>query len=58
MLEFIDKKITIYYASFVVLSIFLIGFISNNFISFVLGFNVFLAYIPLFLIWYLDSLLR
>ncbi|MFW5864495.1 MAG: DUF1361 domain-containing protein [Candidatus Izemoplasmataceae bacterium] len=48
-------KITLSFMVFVIISPFFMIF-SGNFLSFMLGFNVFLALIPLWLIWYIKHL--
>jgi len=56
MLKVINVKITLYYAVFALVSVIIITPITRHFLSFMLGFNVFLAYIPMFLIWYIMKL--
>jgi len=51
---FIRWNITIAFAVFVILSPFLMV-VTRSFLSFMLGFNVFLAFVPMFLIWYLTT---
>lgn len=56
MFKIINLKITIYYAVFTVISILIITPITRHFLSFMLGFNVFLAYIPMFISWVIVKL--
>ncbi len=49
-------KTTLIFAMFVILSPFMM-YITRHFLSVMLGFNIFLAYIPLFLMWFLRYLL-
>ena len=56
MLKVINLKITVYYAVFALVSVVIITPITRHFLSFMLGFNVLLAYIPMFLIWYIMKL--
>ncbi len=55
MVRFINSKITIIYAMFTISSVLLV-IVTHSFLSFMLGINVFLAYIPMFLLWYLNDL--
>ena len=55
MLTWIDWKTSWIFAIFVIISPFFM-LISESFLSFMLGFNVFLAYIPLAIIWLLKDL--
>ena len=56
MFKVINLKITIYYAVFAIVSVVIITPITLHFLSFMLGFNVFLAYIPMFIVWYIMKL--
>jgi len=57
MFECIKWKQSVIFAVFVILSPFIM-FITKSFLSFMLGFNVFLAFIPLYLIWLIEYLLK
>lgn len=54
LLEFIKKDISTVYIVFIILSPFVM-YLTKSFLSFMLGFNIFLAYIPLLIIWYLNN---
>lgn len=56
MFDFINKRITIYYAIFTIVSVIIVTPITLHFLSFMLGFNVFLAYIPMLIMWYIIKL--
>lgn len=57
MFKPIKWRTTIIFAIFSIVSPFVM-MITNNFLSFMLGFNIFLAYIPLYLIWLIIFLLE
>lgn len=57
MFKFIHKKTTIAFAVFVIGSPLLMK-VTDSFLSFMLGFNIGLAFIPLFLIWLINNLLN
>lgn len=56
MFKCIKWKQSVIFAVFVILSPFIM-FVTKSFLSFMLGFNVFLAFIPLYLIWLIEYLL-
>lgn len=53
MSKVINIKISLYYAIFVIISLMIITPLTMNFLSFMLAFNVFLAFIPIFIMWYI-----
>ena len=55
MISFINNKITIIYAIFSIVSVLLV-IVTHSFLTLMLGINVFLAYLPMFLLWFLNSL--
>jgi len=57
MLRVIKWRTTLIFAFFTVISPFIM-IITNSFLSVMLGFNLFLAYVPLYIIWLLRYLLE